>query len=102
MNTSSLRKRWRHQQLLMKHPWNRWLEEYLETLTSRGKWSKIGRQPEKGELVFLVEEGVPRNRCNLGVITEPLTESDRVARSVKVRIARPSRSLILLEPTSVR
>ncbi|KRX55697.1 hypothetical protein T09_3036 [Trichinella sp. T9] len=102
MNTSGLRKRWRNQQLLMKHPWNRWLEEYLETLTSRGKWTKIGRQPEKGELVFLVEEGVPRNRCNLGVITEPLTESDRVTRSVKVRVARPSRSLILLEPTSVR
>ncbi|KRY02933.1 hypothetical protein T12_14902, partial [Trichinella patagoniensis] len=40
-NASSLRKRWRHQQLLMKHLWNRWLEEYLVTLTSRGKWTKI-------------------------------------------------------------
>ncbi|XP_003370071.1 conserved hypothetical protein [Trichinella spiralis] len=106
-NASSLRKRWRHQQLLMKHLWNRWLEEYLVTLTSRGKWTKIGRQPEKGDLVFLVEEGVPRNRWKLGVIIEPLTGSDGVTRSVKVRTARgllirPSRSLILLEPASVR
>ncbi|KRX24994.1 hypothetical protein T07_11505 [Trichinella nelsoni] len=65
-NASGLRKRWRHQQLLMKHLWNQWLEEYLETLTSREKWTKIGQQPEKGDLVFLVEEGIPRNRCNLG------------------------------------
>ncbi|KRX55395.1 PiggyBac transposable element-derived protein 3 [Trichinella sp. T9] len=35
------------QQLLMKHLWNRWLEEYLVTLTSRGKCTKIRRQPEK-------------------------------------------------------
>ncbi|KRZ58611.1 hypothetical protein T02_14089, partial [Trichinella nativa] len=77
-NASSLRKRWRHQQLLMKHLWNRWLEKYLMTLTSRGKWTKIGPQPEKGDLVFLVEEGVPRNRWKLDVIIEPLTGSDGV------------------------
>ncbi|KRX71600.1 hypothetical protein T4E_43, partial [Trichinella pseudospiralis] len=44
-NTSGLRRRWRHQQLLMNHLWKRWVEEYLVTLTSRGKWNKIGRQP---------------------------------------------------------
>ncbi|KRY81718.1 hypothetical protein T4D_6208 [Trichinella pseudospiralis] len=82
------------------------MEEYLVTLTSRGKWNKIGRQPEKGDLVFLVEDGVPRNRWKLGVITDPLMGSDGVTRSVKVRTARglltrPSRSLVLLEPASI-
>ncbi|KRY45546.1 hypothetical protein T03_9972 [Trichinella britovi] len=61
--------------------------QYLVTLTSRGKWTKIGRQPEKGDLVFLVEEGVPRNCWKLGVITKPLTGSDGVTRSAKVRTA---------------
>ncbi|KRY08263.1 hypothetical protein T12_5861 [Trichinella patagoniensis] len=89
-NASSLRKRWRHQQLLMKHLWNRWLEEYLMTLTSRGKWTKIGPQPEKGDLVFLVEEGVPRNRWKLDVIIEPLTGSDGVTESTDR--SRPSHS----------
>ncbi|KRZ00675.1 hypothetical protein T4B_10138, partial [Trichinella pseudospiralis] len=105
-NTSGLRRRWRHQQLLMNHMWKRWVEEYLVTLTSQGKWNKIGRQPEKGDLVFLVEDGVPRNRWKLGVITDPLMGSDGVTRSVKVRTARglltrPSRSLVLLEPASI-
>ncbi|KRY79194.1 hypothetical protein T4A_4881 [Trichinella pseudospiralis] len=80
-NTSGLRRRWRHQQLLMNHMWKRWVEEYLVTLTSQGKWNKIGRQPEKGDLVFLVEDGVPRNRWKLGVITDPLMGSDGVTRS---------------------
>ncbi|KRZ17379.1 hypothetical protein T11_2493 [Trichinella zimbabwensis] len=57
--------------------------QYLVTLNSRGKWTKIRRQPEKGDLVFLVEEGVPRNRGKPGVITELLTGSDGVTRSVK-------------------
>ncbi|KRY40512.1 hypothetical protein T01_11154, partial [Trichinella spiralis] len=59
-------------------------------------------QAAAGDLVFLVEEGVPQNRWKLGVIVEPLTGSDRVTRSVKVQTARPSRALILLERTSVR
>ncbi|KRZ33090.1 hypothetical protein T4C_10183 [Trichinella pseudospiralis] len=70
------------------------------------KWTKGERQPEKEDLVFLVEEGVPPNRWKLGVITELLMESDGFTRSAKVRTARglltqSNRSLILLEPASV-
>ncbi|KRZ80555.1 hypothetical protein T10_9664 [Trichinella papuae] len=60
----------RNQLQLMNHLWKRWVEEYLVTLTARGKWAKIGLQPENGDLVFLVEEGVTsgswvrsRRRC---------------------------------------
>ncbi|KRX34964.1 hypothetical protein T05_11937 [Trichinella murrelli] len=60
----------------------------------------------KGDIVFLVEESVLRNRWKLGMIIEPLTGSDGVTWIVKVRTARGllirlSRSLILLEQASV-
>ncbi|KRZ54893.1 hypothetical protein T02_15476 [Trichinella nativa] len=60
----------------------------------------------KGDIVFLVEESVLRNRWKLGMIIEPLTGSDGVTRTVKVRTARGllirlRRSLILLEQASV-
>ncbi|KAL1239390.1 Serine/threonine protein phosphatase 2Aregulatory subunit B' eta isoform [Trichinella pseudospiralis] len=50
------------------------------------KWTKGERQPEKEDLVFLVEEGVPPNRWKLGVITELLMESDGFTRNIHMLI----------------
>ncbi|KRY36187.1 NADH dehydrogenase [ubiquinone] 1 beta subcomplex subunit 10, partial [Trichinella spiralis] len=54
----SLRYYWGRQLWFMSHLWKRWVEEYLVTLTTREKWTKIRLQSENGDLVFLVEEGV--------------------------------------------
>ncbi|KRY22982.1 hypothetical protein T12_7542 [Trichinella patagoniensis] len=54
----SVRYYWGRQLWLMSHLWKRWVEEYLVTLTTREKWTKIRLQSENGDIVFLVEEGV--------------------------------------------
>ncbi|KRZ70875.1 hypothetical protein T10_10710 [Trichinella papuae] len=66
-NTPGLCKRWRYQEL-----------KIHQDQTAAGN----------GDLVFQVEEGVPRNQWKLGVITESLTGSDGITRSVGVQTAR--------------
>ncbi|KRZ95934.1 hypothetical protein T08_7827 [Trichinella sp. T8] len=56
----SVRYYWGRQLWLMSHLWKRWVEEYLVTLTTREKWTKIRLKLENGDIVFLVEEGVTR------------------------------------------
>ncbi|KRY23984.1 hypothetical protein T12_10675 [Trichinella patagoniensis] len=56
----------------------------------------------KGDIVFLVEESVLRNRWKLGMIIEPLTGSDGVTRTVKIaNSSRASISLVMNRDTSV-
>ncbi|XP_003376816.1 DNA topoisomerase 2-alpha [Trichinella spiralis] len=74
----SLRYYWGRQLWFMSHLWKRWVEEYLVTLTTREKWTKIRLQSENGDLVFLVEEGVTGGSWNyrqpFGQMVECLTE----------------------------
>ncbi|XP_074641172.1 uncharacterized protein LOC141898924 [Tubulanus polymorphus] len=45
----SSRKRWRQSLVLADHVWQRWLSEYLPSLTVRGKWFTENRNVRKGD-----------------------------------------------------
>ena len=62
------RKQWRKVQYLTDIFWKRWISEYLPTLTEREKWLKDQRNVRVGDLVLILEENLPRNKWNLGLV----------------------------------
>ncbi|KAL9967439.1 hypothetical protein ACROYT_G025661 [Oculina patagonica] len=64
------RKQWRKVQYLANVFWKRWINEYLPSLTERGKWLRDQRKVRVGDLVLVLEENVPRNKWTVGRVTE--------------------------------
>ena len=98
----SYRRRWRQIQYLADLFWTRWTKEYLPTLQKRQKWIKPRRNIGVGDLVLLVDEGMPRNQWPLGLITAVYPGKDGFVRSVQVKCRngtyqRPVTKLCLLE-----
>ena len=83
--------------------WKRWSKEYLNTLLQRQKWSKHARNLQKGDLVLMMEKGVPRGHWSKAVITEIYPDRWDVVRRCQITTAngaqfmRDARKLILLE-----
>ena len=82
-----LRKKWRRVQYLLDMFWTRWKKEFLQTLQSRQKWLKPQRNLEKGDIVLLCNENIPRNQWSLGRIENIMPLKDGLVRNVSVRIA---------------
>ncbi|KRZ54428.1 hypothetical protein T02_13454 [Trichinella nativa] len=100
---SRLHRRWRYQRRLVDHLWTRWKQEYLVTLSSRGKWRKLQEKPRIGDVVLIIEPNIPRSRAPFGRIVELFCSRDGMARSARLQTARglvtrSVRSLVLLEP----
>ncbi|XP_074641173.1 uncharacterized protein LOC141898925 [Tubulanus polymorphus] len=96
----SSRKRWRQSQVLADHVWQRWLSEYLPSLTVRGKWFTENRNVRKGDLVLLVEKDVPRGYWPLGRIVDVYSGADSRVRTVKTATSeyiRPVAKICVLE-----
>ena len=96
------RRRWRQAQVLADHLWQRWLTEYLPTLTVRRKWNKEQRNLTVDDLVMVVDEQRPRGQWLLGRIIEVMPSTDGRVRSIKVRThqgiyTRPAAKICLLE-----
>ena len=96
------RKQWRKVQYLTDAFWKRWISEYLPTLTEREKWLKDQRDVRVGDLVLILDENVPRNKWNLGRVTEVFVGRDSRVRSAKVKTSstelhRPVLKLCLLD-----
>ena len=79
------RKQWRKMQYLTDVFWKRWISEYLPTLFERKKWLKNQRNVRVGDIVLILEENVPRNKWNLGHVTEVFVGRDSRVRSAKVK-----------------
>ncbi|KRZ44119.1 hypothetical protein T4C_3616 [Trichinella pseudospiralis] len=80
---SRLHRRWRYQRKLL----TRWKQEYLVTLSSRGKWQKLQERPQIGDVVLIIEPNIPRSRAPFGRIVLFFSR-DGVARSAKLQTAR--------------
>ena len=82
--------------------WNRWLKEYLPSLTERLKWEQDTRDLQKGDLVLLQEKNIKRSKWPLARVIEVFPGDDGRVRSVKIKtrdgeLIRPSAKLCLLE-----
>ena len=104
-NDVNSRTKWKAAQSLTNMFWNRWIKEYLPSLTCRKKWTKNVRNFQPGDLVIIVEKNVERSRWPLGRVLETFKSEDNIIRSVKVKtstneLVRPAASLCLLEETN--
>jgi len=59
-NKPNLRRQWTLSQILADRFWNRWLKEYLPSLTRRTRWFKPTKPIEVGNLVIIVDGTMPR------------------------------------------
>ena len=82
------KKTWKQAQLLAQHFWNRYLREYLPTLTKRTKWTKPIDNLETGDLVWILEDLTPRGLWPLGRVLRTFPGSDGVVRSCELKTSR--------------
>ena len=82
----NLRKRWRRVQELVRHFWNRWLREWLPTLSRRGKWWFARKEIKTDDIVLVLITDMPRGQWPLGRIVEVYPGTDGHVRAVKVKV----------------
>ena len=98
----SSRKQWRQVQALRAMFWERWVKEYLPSLTKRSRWKNSKPNFNVGELVLIEEDSLKRNLWPLARISKVMPSTDGVVRVVEVRTkngtyTRPSTKLFKLE-----
>lgn len=100
ITTLCLRKRWHIAQQFADAFWNRWVKEYLPTLTPRNKWFKSsGEKLEIGDIVLIINNNAPRNEWRKGEIVRVYPDKENEIRIVDVRTTdgifnRPSHKII--------
>ena len=96
------RKQWRKAQHLADHFWQRWLKEYLPTLTRRTKWHQRTTPVKKGDIVIIVDNTLPRGSWPKGIVTATYPGADNIVRVADVKTAtgvfrRPVTKLCVLD-----
>lgn len=99
------RKRWKHAQVMANHFWERWLHEYLPSLTVRPKWRRESRDVVEGDLVLVMTDNLPRGRWPLARVTHVVRGDDGRVRSAEIKTkagvyVRPVTKLCMLEEVS--
>ena len=91
----SYRSRFKHSQHLADIFWSKWLKFYLPSLNTRSKWQIPVSDIKVGELVLIVERGMPRNLWPLAIVKEVYLGRDTKVRSVllKTKVAELKRSV---------
>ena len=62
--------KWRQIQHLANTFWERWLKEYLPTITLRSKWTTVKRNLSIGDIVLINDNFSPRSQWPLGRVVE--------------------------------
>ena len=78
------KKQWRRVQAIANEFWTRWRKEFLHNLQMRPKWMSDRRDLQKGDLVILKEDDLPRNQWRLGRVEETYPDEDNHVRKVKL------------------
>lgn len=102
---SYMRRQWRQVEYLTDCFWRRWQREYLPLLQNRSKWHYVRRNIQKGDLVIVAADNVPRNQWRIGLVKDTYPGKDQLVRSALVKIGtselvRPIVKLGLLEGAS--
>ena len=103
-------RRWRRIQYVADLFWQRWHSEYLQSLTTRKKWTVPRRSLTVGDIVLIKDQGLKRNYWPMGKVKTVKTSQDGRVRSATITIAcnqlqqtnkeceRPISQLVLLIP----
>lgn len=81
------RKMWRKVQQFAEDFWTLWKFEYMSKITKRQRWEKPRPNIQKGDIVMLLDENLPRNQWLYGMVAEPISSSDGKVRRVKVKMS---------------
>ena len=81
------KKRWRRVQYLVNEFWVKWKTDFLQSLQSRQKWFKPGRNVEVDDVVIIKDEDLPRNQWRLARVAQTHPSDDGLVRKVKLLIA---------------
>ena len=79
------RKRWKQVQALTTQFWQRWMKEYVPTITTRSKWYGDGATVKAGEVVVLKEMKTEKGVWPIVRITKVHTGTDGIIRSVDIK-----------------
>lgn len=77
------RQRWKQVQSMAQQFWDRWLREYLPTLTTRSKWGQSTKNVQVGDLVMVIGNE-QRGKWSLGRINKVFPSRDGIIRKVEV------------------
>ena len=78
------RKRWKRVQFLANHFWQRWRQEYLQSLQTRTKWENPKRNLQIGDIVIDKDDDLPRNKWPLAKVTNTYQSDDGLVRKVEI------------------
>lgn len=82
-----LRNNWKAVQAMTDKYWQKFVLEYLPTLTRRTKWFKKVEPLKVGDVVLLVDENFKRNTWPKGIVIETFMDNTGQVRSARVRTA---------------
>lgn len=77
--------KWQHLKKVRQILWQRWQREYLQELQRRTKWNTTDQRVELGNLVLLIEEGVPPLKWSRGRVIKLHPGQDGEVRVVTVK-----------------
>lgn len=86
-DTDLLRNNWRTIQAMTDKFWQKFVDEYLPTLTRRTKWFRKVEPLKVGDVVILVDANFQRNTWPKGIVVETFMDKTGQVRSARVRTA---------------
>lgn len=84
-DSNVLRNTWKRSEELATKFWRRWLKEYLPTLARRDKWLTPATPLQVNDIVYIIDENLPRNCWLKGRIISTRPGPDGQVRSVSVQ-----------------
>ncbi|XP_062715690.1 uncharacterized protein LOC134291669 [Aedes albopictus] len=101
-SSHALKHTWRMSQVYANRFWQRWIAEYLPTLTRRTKWFNRVKPVAEGDIVVIVDETLPRNCWPKGRVVRAIRSKDGQVRRAVVQTAsgfleRPTVKLAVLD-----
>ncbi|XP_044571170.1 uncharacterized protein LOC123257198 [Drosophila ananassae] len=78
--------RWRFIQKIKRDFWNKWKDDYLNTLQQRYKWKRNSSNIKKGQVVILKDDSCHPARWPLAKVEEVHKGKDEKVRVVKLRV----------------
>ena len=97
------RSRWRQVQEVVKTFWDRWLSEWIPSLSPRRKWRQEYPDLKVRDVVLVLSSDLPRGKWPLGRITAVFPGADSHVRTADVRVGDTiyRRPLVKLCPLEV-
>ncbi|XP_053691700.1 uncharacterized protein LOC128740196 [Sabethes cyaneus] len=97
-----LKNSWKASQCYADEFWNRFVIEYLPTLTRRSKWFQRTRPIEVGDVALIVDKNLPRNCWPKGRVVEVVRSKDQQVRRATLetaqgRMERPAVNIAILD-----